>query len=54
VNHPKARTAGYARQFDDLVKSMKKKAESNGVQVVPLRKYLDMIGYRPQVSSKVR
>jgi hypothetical protein len=52
VNHPKARNPEYVKAFDRLVADLKLKANTMGVTVVPLRKYLDMIGYRaPKVVS---
>jgi len=52
LNHPKARTPGYTKAFDELQKKMKETAQSNGVQIIPLRRYLDLIGYRqPKAAS---
>ncbi|MFM7151480.1 MAG: hypothetical protein ACKO23_16710, partial [Gemmataceae bacterium] len=52
VNHPRARDKGFSQQFDKLIREMKEKASSNGVTVIPLQKYLDMIGFRsPKVIS---
>src|SRR5262249_25730011 len=52
VNHPKWRDAKYNKEFTDLMKKLKDQAVSNGVTVLPLKKYLDLIGYRaPRVVS---
>lgn len=48
VNHPQARTnKDYLQKFQKLEHDMKAKAVENGVQVISLRRYLDMIGYQP-------
>lgn len=47
VRHPRANNAAYKKAFDDQVKKLKEQAQANGVPVIALRKYLDMIGYRP-------
>jgi len=50
-NHPKARDKAYAQAFDRKIRELKDKAATNGVTLIPLRRYLDMIGYRaPRVS----
>jgi len=50
-NHPKAREKAYAQAYDRKIRELKDKATTNGVTVLTLRRYLDMIGYRmPRVS----
>jgi hypothetical protein len=52
TNHPKSRDRAYAQSYDRLYTDMKAKANANGVTLITLRKYLDMIGYRaPKVTS---
>lgn len=52
VHHPKSRDKTYVQQFEKLIREMKDQAVSNGVQVIGLQKYLEMIGYRqPRVTS---
>jgi hypothetical protein len=46
LNHPKAREKGYKEAFDKHIRELKDKATTNGVPVIALRKYLDMIGYQ--------
>jgi hypothetical protein len=42
----------YVNAFDKMKEDMRSKAISNGVTVITLRRYLDMIGYRsPKVIS---
>jgi hypothetical protein len=36
---------GFGKKLNESMIAMKKEAEKNGVQVVSLRKYLEMIGY---------
>jgi len=45
--HPRSRDKEYANRFDKKIKEMKDKAAENGVQLITLRKYLDMMGYKP-------
>jgi len=52
LNHPKAKVGAYGKDFGNMMKDMKKKAESNAVQVIRLQAYLDMIGYRPPKTTK--
>ncbi|MGL4554787.1 MAG: hypothetical protein ACRC33_26780, partial [Gemmataceae bacterium] len=53
INHPKARDTVYRNAYDAMVKQMRDKAAANGVPVISLRKYLDMIGYRsPRVTGR--
>jgi hypothetical protein len=47
VNHPRSRDKAYVAAFDRLKAEMQAKANLNGVTVITLRRYLDMIGYRP-------
>ena len=52
VNSPRKGIAGYNAAFDRIATDMKNKAVSDGVTVITLRRYLDMIGYRaPKVTS---
>jgi hypothetical protein len=44
--HPMAKNNPYKTAFNQMVNDMKAKAASNGVTVITLKKYLDMIGYR--------
>lgn len=46
VNHPKARDKDFVGRYEKLVRELKDAANSNGVTVISLRKYLEMIGYR--------
>jgi hypothetical protein len=47
VKHDKARDKEYSARFDKLVNEMKEKAKANGATVIQLRRYLEMIGYKP-------
>jgi hypothetical protein len=52
TNHPRSRERSYIQSYDRLYQDMKAKANANGVTLITLRKYLDMIGYRaPKVIS---
>lgn len=52
VNSPRKALPLYTKEFSDIVEKMKTKAVSDGVTVITLRRYLDMIGYRsPKVIS---
>jgi hypothetical protein len=52
VGHPQAKNPGYKAEFERLRTDMRTKAATNGVTVVSLKKYLDMVGYRaPKVAS---
>lgn len=46
VSDGRARNAEQNKKVDDAIKEMKEQAARNGVAVLGLRKYLDMIGYR--------
>jgi hypothetical protein len=55
VGHPRARDKEYSPKFDKLLRELKDAAASNGVTVISLKKYLEMIGYRsPKVTSNAR
>jgi len=45
--HPKKKDADYNAKFNALVSDMTEKARANGVAVISLQRYLDMIGYKP-------
>ena len=47
VRHAKYTNEAYKKAFDNHVKKLKEQAAANGVPVIALKKYLDMIGYRP-------
>jgi len=47
VNHPKARDRAYKDAYEALLKQLREKASANAVPVISLKKYRDMIGYRP-------
>ncbi len=47
INHPKANDKTYMAAYQKLEREMKAKAVENGVTVIPLRRYLDMVGYTP-------
>jgi len=47
ANHDKARDKEFSKQFKKLMDDMRDKARANGVTIVSLKRYLDMIGYRP-------
>ncbi|MFO0845669.1 MAG: hypothetical protein U0797_25345 [Gemmataceae bacterium] len=48
IHHPQARSnKDYVSKFHKIEKDMKAKALENGVQIISLRRYLDMIGYQP-------
>jgi hypothetical protein len=48
IGHPQARNnKEYMQKFQKIEKDMKAKALENGVQIISLRRYLDMIGYQP-------
>jgi hypothetical protein len=52
VRHPRSLDKGYVQAFDRMREDLKQKAISNGVTVITLRRYLDMIGYQsPKVVS---
>ncbi|MFO0877837.1 MAG: hypothetical protein U0840_10825 [Gemmataceae bacterium] len=52
VNHPRSRDKAYTAAFDKLMREMRDKAAANGVHVIGLRRYLEMIGYRaPKIAS---
>jgi hypothetical protein len=44
--HPRARDGDFAKKADAAVTAAKAKAQANGVTIIGLRKYLDLIGYR--------
>ena len=47
VKHDKARDKDFVRDFDKYKRTLQDKAQANGVTIIPLRRYLDMIGYQP-------
>jgi len=54
--HPSKNDKEYAKKFQDLVSEMQDKARNNGVTVLSLQRYLDMIGYKPPkaIATKAR
>jgi hypothetical protein len=46
ANHPRSRDRVYADAYNRQVTAMKAKAAANGVSMISLRKYLDLIGYQ--------
>ncbi len=56
VKHPRSGDKAYVQAYDRLREELKTKAATNGVTLITLRRYLDMIGYRAPkvVSSGVR
>jgi hypothetical protein len=52
IKHPKSQEKEFVQKYDKMREDMRSKAVSNGVTVVTLRRYLDMIGYTaPKVIS---
>jgi hypothetical protein len=47
VKHEKARDKAFVAEFEKLTQELTRKAQANGVTVLNLRRYLDMIGYQP-------
>ncbi len=47
VKHDKVRDKEFRDRFDKLVRDMRARAQANGVTIISLRRYLDMIGYQP-------
>lgn len=45
--HPKWNDKEYSKKFADLTSEMQEKARANGVPIISLQRYLDMIGYKP-------
>jgi hypothetical protein len=46
AGHPQARNKDYAAQYEKLMTQLRLQARENGVTVIPISRYLDMIGYR--------
>jgi len=52
VKHPKRNDKDYAKKFNDLMTELQDKAKANGVTVISLARYLDLIGYKaPKVAT---
>jgi len=47
VRDSRAKDKPYADEFSKLIERLKDAAKNNGVAVISLRRYLDMIGYQP-------
>jgi len=45
--HPKRNDKDYIKKYNELISEMQDKARQNGVTVISLSRYLDMIGYKP-------
>jgi hypothetical protein len=55
VNHPKSRGsdgANFRRDYEKLQREMKEKATANGIPVLSIQRYLQMIGYTPPALSR--
>jgi hypothetical protein len=50
-NHPKRNDKEFTKAFEDQVNALRAKAQANGVPVISLPRYLDMIGYRASKAS---
>jgi hypothetical protein len=53
-NHAKKNDKEFKKAFDDQVSQLRSKATANGVTVISLQRYLDMIGYKPSRASGIR
>jgi hypothetical protein len=53
-NHAKKNDKEYVKAVNDLIGQMRTKATANGITVISLQRYLEMIGYKPSKVSSSR